>query len=144
MRHDQQETGDGNRQRCVLEGTHALAVLIGGERHGEEDLRLHHERRQGGRDLPIHGNEQDAELAHPDEQAIGGQIAPRHRRPPDEKYRWNQGRREAQRREHQRRQILQTDMDDDKVATPHRHDGDGEQPMSQRNVVGAHDHAARL
>ena len=72
------ERRDG--QRYELEGTHALAVLIGGQRHGEEDLCLHDKRGEGGRDLPVHGNEQDAELTDTDKQPIGGEIAPWHGR----------------------------------------------------------------
>ena len=77
-----------------------------------------------------------------DEKSVGGEIAPRHLRAPDEQHGRKQRGGEAQGRKHQRWQMLQPDMNDDEVGAPHCHDGDGEQRMAQRDVVGADGHHA--
>jgi hypothetical protein len=117
---DDDDPRDRERQRQPLNGLQPLARQDDGQADGEEHLRLQHQRGQPGRDPAVHGDEQEAELAGPDQQAIGRQVPPR-RGPLQEQGQGEEDEGEAQRREEQRRQVVQADADDHEVDPPNRH-----------------------
>ena len=121
MGHDHAHAGDRQREGRQLMGLQPLAAAQHRQRDGEEDLHLDHQRGQARRDHAVHGDEQKAELAQPDGQAIDGQIGPADFGLRQEEHHRQQHEGEAQGREQQRRQRVQPDADDDEIGAPDEH-----------------------
>ena len=131
MPEDDADADAGQSKSGELEGLHALMRDRGRQQDGEEGLRLHHERGEARRDIALDREEEQAELAGADQDAIGGELAPRHIRALQEEDRRQEREGEAQRREEQRREVLDADMDDDEIRAPDHHDGQREQRVAE-------------
>jgi hypothetical protein len=138
MRQNDDDARHRQRQRRILHRQQAFPGAAHRQPDGEHHLDLHHKAGEPRCDQPIDGNEQQPELADTDKDAIGGEIAPRHRRPLEEKCQGQRRQREAQRREQQRRQGIEAQPDDDEVGAP---DGDDRQreekgPQPEGGIAG--------
>ncbi len=111
----------------------ALAENKEGEQDGEEDLELDHERAEPCRHAELDGEEQQAELADPDRQAIGRDDAPAGFGRTDEEDRRQGGERKAQRRQQQRRDFIDTPADGNEAHAPDSGDGQCEKNVAQRH-----------
>ena len=127
---DHTDAGDREQQRRNLKPLNAFAGEIGGKPDREEGLHLNDERGETRSDVPADGDEHEPELPGADEQAIGGKLAPRHRRPRQQEHRRQQCQREPQGGEQERGQVIEPEADDDEVRSPDRHHGKREQPVA--------------
>jgi hypothetical protein len=117
------------------------------DQHGEQDLRLQHQRCQARRHPGVHRGVEQPELAQGHEQAHSehgppGSLGTRH-----EERRRHQHSSEAERDEGQWRhpgRVVESPLDDDEVETPDRGDEDGEKGMARTHAtsVAAHHHVA--
>ena len=131
---DEAETGRGERQREPLKQVHTLGNEPHRQPDGEENLGLNHERGEPWRNAVLHRDVKQAELAGTDQDSIGGKMTPRNRRALEKEDSRQQGKRETQGREQQRRQMRERHLDDDEIAAPNRHHRDGEENMAKRKV----------
>mmetsp|Transcript_6584 Transcript_6584/g.27203 ORF Transcript_6584/g.27203 Transcript_6584/m.27203 type:complete len:416 (-) Transcript_6584:1490-2737(-) len=132
MRRNDANAAGGEPQAQPLRRQHLLLAQAHRQQEGEEDLGLHDQRGQAGRNLAAHGQVQQAELAHADQHAIAGQVAPAHLRPAQQEAGRQQCEGEAQHGQQQRRQRVQREFDDDEIAAPDRDDGKREKAVAKR------------
>ena len=109
---------------------HTLVLQPGDQQQREEDLRLHQQRGEAGREVVAQGQEQQAEHGA-DGHAVGDQVAPGDGRALDEEQPGQGAEQEAHGRQQQRRQLGERALDDDEVGAPDRNDGQCQQQVRQ-------------
>ena len=133
-RHPAQRQG----QRAILQWFQAFTAGHHGHGDGEDDLALHNQAGQAGGDIAVDGNEQQAELAHPNGDTIAGQDAPRNGRPAHEEDQREHHGGKAQGGKQQRRQAVQRGADDGEIAAPHHHHRQRQQQGARAERGAAH------
>ena len=131
MPEDHPDSDAGQRKPGELEGLHALVRDRGRQQDREEGLRLHDKRGEARRDVALDGEEEQAELPGADQDAIGSELAPGRVGALQEKDCRQEREGKAERREEQRREMLDPDMDDDEIRAPYRHDGQRDQGVPE-------------
>ncbi len=109
-----------------------------GQHHRDHDLGLQQQGRQPRRHARGQRQVQEPELPQRHQQPYGDDHAPARSRARDQQDRWEQHDAEAQDEQQQRRDVLQTPVDDDEVEAPDGGDQGGEQAVtSVHQVEGA-------
>src|SRR5207244_1491503 len=119
------EQRDAERRDRRAHGVLATRPIVEehrGEADREEHLQLNDERREPGRHPELHAQEQKAELADADREAVSENVAHRHSRRLDEKRERHGGEDEAYRGERERRDLIQANFDRDERKSPQRDD----------------------
>ena len=122
----------GDRAAGHVRPRQAIAGEHDGEADREEHLHLDHQRRQPHRHAELDAEEQQAELEQPDREAVGRDVAPRHRRPAHEEHRRHGSEEEAQRREGERRHLVERDADGYEGEAPERDHGENPREVGGR------------
>jgi hypothetical protein len=131
MQDDDGDARRGEQQGEPLEAAHPLAGEAHRQADGKEHLDLNHQRGKARRDVAVHGDIEQAELADPDQQAVERKVAQRHRRAGKEEQGGEQHEAEAQGGEQQRRQVPEGELDDHEVGAPDGDHGEREQEVAQ-------------
>ena len=119
--HQHQHAKDRQGDPRQLLALQTFAKDEGAENDGEEGLRLQHQRCQPGRHTQADSAEQKGELTETYGQAIAQQQAQRNSWPGDKQQRREGDQHKAQPRQHQRRHIVQPQLNHHKVKPPHHH-----------------------
>ncbi|GAA2713475.1 hypothetical protein GCM10010315_19090 [Streptomyces luteosporeus] len=124
--------GDGHARQAPRAG--AFAEGGHGEQGGEDGLSLQHKRGQPGGHAHVHADEQQAELAHTQDQSHGDDPPPGHRRPADEEDGGHGGGQEAQGAEQQGREAVETGVYDDEVDAPQGGNAHGKEGVERAHT----------
>lgn len=116
--HQHQHAEDRQSDPRQLLALQAFAKDEGAENNGKEGLRLQNQRRQPRRHAQADSAEQKGKLAKANGQAIAQQQAQRNRWPGDKQQRREGHQHKAQARQHQRRHIVQSQLNHHEVK-PH-------------------------
>jgi hypothetical protein len=124
VQHDDANACRGQQQRQPLKAMNPVACQPHRQANGKKHLYLDYQRGNAWRDVPVHRQVQQPELAHTDQHAIKRQVLPLDRRARQEEQRRHQRQRKTQGGKQERRQVPQRHFDHHKVGAP---DGDHRQ-----------------
>jgi hypothetical protein len=133
-RHER-EAGEREQHAQGLNGPDPLAEERDGEGDREQRLSLHQHRGEAGRHPHVHPDEQQRELHEADRRSGGQDPAPGRRPRAAEDEQREGGEEVAQRREQERREVVEAHVDDHEVEPPDGGDEDG-----CGDVNGTHPH----
>ena len=131
---DHRDADEGDGGADDLRPARPLAQDEPGEKDGEEHLRHDDQRRKPDRKALMDGDEQQAELADADQEAVERDRPRRRLRRGEKEHHRNGGEEEPQRGEHQRRRLADADLDGDEGQAPDDRDAHRREDVARAHV----------